>query len=68
MEDRIKHGRGRPKEENARDHVLNFRFDRDDMYRLNKIVESTGDSKSDIIRIALRGYFMYLKEMNRIAD
>ena len=68
MNDVGKRGRGRPKEENTRDYILNFRFDNEDMYRLNKIVEATCDSKSDIIRIALRGYFMYLKEMGRIVD
>ena len=61
----MKRGRGRPKEENTRDYILNFRFDNKDMYRLNKIIEATGDSKSGIIRIALRGYFMYLKEMEK---
>lgn len=68
MEDRIRRGRGRPKEENTRDYVLNFRFDDEDMYRLNKIIEATGDSKSDIIRIALRGYYMHLKEVRKIVD
>lgn len=60
-----KRGRGRSKEENTRDYILNFRFDDEDMYRLNTIMEVTGDNKSDIVRIALRGYYMYLKEVRK---
>lgn len=63
-----KRGRGRSKEENTRDYILNFRFDDEDMYRLNTIMEVTGDNKSDIVRIALRGYYMYLKEVRKNND
>lgn len=63
-----KRGRGRPNEENTRDYILNFRFDDEDMYRLNKIMEATGDNRSDIVRIALRGYYMHLKEVKKIDD
>lgn len=68
MEDNniVRRGRGRPKEENTRDYDVNVRLDDYDKNMLDKIIKATGDNKSDVMRIALRGYFMHLKEVGKI--
>lgn len=68
LDDKMKRGRGKPKEETTLGYTLKFRLDEEDIQRLNKIVEATGDNRSDIARIALRGYYMHLKEVGKIDD
>lgn len=68
MESKIKRGRGRPKEDHTFEHNLNIRLDGRDMYKLNKIAEVSGTNKSDIFRVALHGYYIYLKETGKIND
>ena len=58
----IKRGRGRPTEEDTRRYAIRARFDSDDMYRLEQIEAATKDTVSDIVRIAVRGYYIHLLE------
>lgn len=62
----VRRGRGRPKEDNTRDHDIRVRLDDREKYMLDRIIEATGDNTSDILRIALHGYFIHLKEVGRI--
>ena len=62
----LRRGRGRPVEAGARRHMAKVRLDDDDMNRLRYIEDVTGDNTSDIFRIALRGYYMYLREGGKI--
>lgn len=67
MEDNVvRRRRGRPKEDNTRDHDIRVRLDDREKYMLDRIIEATGDNTSDILRIALHGYFIHLKEVGRI--
>ena len=63
-----KRGRGRPKEENTCDYMIHARFDKRDRKKLEQIVKATGDTKADILRTSLQGYWVYLYEKGVIKD
>lgn len=62
-----KRKRGRPVESDARRNSITFRGGERDKYMLERIAEATGDNYSDIIRIALHGYYIHLREEGKIS-
>ena len=64
MEDTIKRGRGRPVEPDARRYSAMMRFDDEEEAMLNYLTSKNGETKSAVIRKALRGYYAYCREVN----
>ena len=56
-----KRGRGRPREEGAYRHSIRVRLDDRDIRRLDILSDVTGDTRSDVVRIAVEGYYNYLR-------
>lgn len=61
-------GRGRPMDPDAFRDTIRVRIGEDDLRKLQAIEKATGDNRSDIFRIALHGYYIYLLEAGRIDE
>lgn len=64
----LKRGRGRPKKEVTRDKIFGIRLDDEEERLLDYLESKSGESKSEIIRKAVRGYYAYLKEVGMIGE
>lgn len=63
-----KRGRGRPKKDETFKHIHGIRLDSEEEAMLDYLEMETNENKSDIIRKALRGYYVYLKEVGMIGE
>ena len=66
--DEIKRYRGRPINPDALRDAIRVRIGEDDLRKLQAIEKATGDNRSDIFRIALHDYYIYLLEAGRIDE
>lgn len=66
FEGRPKRGRGRPREEGAYRHNVRVRLDDRDLNKLDVIADFTGDTRSDVVRIAINAYYNQLRREGKI--
>ena len=66
FEGQPKRGRGRPKEEGIYRHNVRIRLDDRDFNKLDIIADATGDTHSDVLRVAINAYYNQLRRECRI--